>query len=99
MKRCMVSPPKDENEAVQAVEHALYMKAVGFVQREEKTVTEDDGKGGRREKREVSMKQVPPDGNCIMTWLKDRQPDRWREAQDGGGRICVVSDVPRPEEE
>lgn len=99
MKRLNVKQPEDEQEAIRAVEQALYLRAVGFVQKEEKTVTEDDGKGGYREKREVVMKQVLPDSGCIMTWLKDRQRDRWEAAQgDCVTQIQVISEAPRPEE-
>lgn len=99
MKRLNLKQPEDEQEAIRAVEQALFMRAVGFVQKEEKTVTEDDGKGGYREKREVVMKQVPPDSGCSMTWLKDKQRDRWEAAQgECATQIQVVSEAPRPEE-
>lgn len=102
LKQCRVSEPKDEKKALKAVERALYMKAVGFVQREERTIVEEDGKGGCKTKKEISEKQVPPDGGCIMTWLKDRQPERWARAEGNEGgpaSVTVVSEAPRPEGE
>ena len=100
MKRLNVRQPEDEQEAIRTVEQALYMRAVGFVQKEEKTVTEDDGKGGYREKREVVMKQVPPDSGCIMTWLKDKQRERWGAAQgEARTQIQVISEAMRPDGE
>ncbi len=83
------------------VEDAFYLKAVGGItQREEKCVTEDDGKGGVKEKKEVIVKQLPPDLDAIKAWLRERAPGRWRgEAEKGtGGVIRVVSQVPRPDE-
>lgn len=98
MKRLNARQPADEQEALRAVEQALYLRAVGFVQKEEKTVIEDDGKGGVREKREVILKQVPPDSGCIMTWLRDRQRDRWDAAQEQNvACIQVVTEAPRPD--
>ena len=101
MKRLTLKEPKDDRQAMKNVERALYLKAVGFVQREEKTILEEDGKGGTKVKKEVCEKQVPPDGSCIMTWLRDRQPERWARAagEQAVPSITVVSQVPRPEEE
>ncbi|NLG25165.1 MAG: hypothetical protein GX558_07390 [Clostridiales bacterium] len=82
------------------VERALYRRAVGFQQREEKTAFEEDGKGGVKEKKEVTVKEVPPDLPSIQAWLKARAPDRW--GGDGGDKdptIRVVSGVPRPNPE
>ena len=85
------------------IERAFYQKAVGgWLQREEKTITEDDGKGAAKEKHEVILKQMPPDLDAIRAWLRERAPERWRgepEKQQGGGIIRVVSAVPRPDEE
>lgn len=83
------------------VEQALYRRAVGFQQREEKTAFEEDGKGGVKEKKEVTIKDVPPDLPAIQAWLKARAPDRWGggDADKSGPTIRVVSDVPRPEPE
>jgi hypothetical protein len=89
---------KDEDVESLSVEQALYRKAVGFQQREEKTAFEEDGKGGVKEKKEVTIKDVPPDLPAIQAWLKARAPDRW--GGDGGADpvIRVVSEVPRPPE-
>ncbi|MEG0934012.1 MAG: hypothetical protein RSJ41_00300 [Clostridia bacterium] len=87
-----------------AIEEAFYQKAVGgLVQREEKTVTEDDGKGCVKEKREVIVRQPPPDLDAIKAWLKERAPERWRGDGDKGAAagnvIRVVTCAPRPEDE
>lgn len=84
------------------IERAFYQKAVGgWLQREEKTVTEEDGKGTAKEKKEVVLKQMPPDLDAIKAWLKERDPKRWRgEAEKPGGNVIrVVSSVPRPDAE
>lgn len=83
------------------IEQAFFQKAVGgWEQREEKTVTEDDGKGGQKEKREVLIKRAAPDLDAIRAWLRERAPERWAGEGDKaqGGMIRVVSQVPRPEE-
>lgn len=33
-----------------------------------------------------TIKHYPPDTTACIFWLKNRQPDRWREKQDGQGR-------------
>lgn len=87
------------------VEEAFYQKAVGGItQREEKSTTEDDGKGGMKEKREIVIKQLPPDLDAIKAWLRERAPERWRgegekNSAGAGGVIRVISRVPRPGEE
>lgn len=84
------------------IEEAFYLKAVGGLQqREEKTITEDDGKGLSKEKREVTVKQLPPDLDAIKAWLRERSPERWHTESDKGqsGVIRVITSVPRPEEQ
>ena len=96
MQQIKVKQPQNPDEALREVEQALYMCAVGFVQKEEKEITEEDGKGVLRRKREVSIKQVPPDAKCILSWLKERQPDRWGDEEEKTASIRVISEVPRP---
>lgn len=82
------------------IEEAFYQKAIGGItQREEKCVSEDDGKGNVKEKKEVVVKQLPPDLDAIRAWLRERAPERWNGGDKGGASnmVRVITRVPRPE--
>lgn len=61
------------------VELSLYEKALGghFV-RETRVVKDKDGEIVERVE---TIKQVPPDTTSMIFWLKNRQPDQWRDRQ------------------
>ena len=100
LRQINVKQPQNPDEALREVERALYLCAVGYVQKEEKNIIEEDEKGVRRKKREVTVRQVPPDAKCIMSWLKGRQPERWQEEEEGRAAcIQVISEAPRPPKE
>ena len=63
------------------VEQALLRRAVGFQVREElsEEITDRDGNVLETLKHRVVFKEVPPDLRAIQFWLKNRQPERWRE--------------------
>ena len=63
------------------VEQALLRRAVGFRIREElsEEITDRDGNVLETLKHRVMYKEVPPDLRAIQFWLKNRQPERWRE--------------------
>lgn len=94
---------KEDKQLNSQIEHAFFLKAVGgWEMREEKTITEDDGKGGQREKHEVNVRQAPPDLEAIRCWLSERAPKRWRGENGaraiGARAIRVLTRVPRPGE-
>lgn len=64
--------------ADELVEASLFSRAVGYTHSEEKAfcsegvvITHD------------TQKHYPPDVQAAMFWLKNRQPDKWREKQPG----------------
>jgi hypothetical protein len=63
------------------VEDALYRRAMGYTYTEE-TVTIEKGQmvGSQHVRvREITRwKHVPPDVKCIIRWLCNRRPDRWK---------------------
>jgi len=74
-------------EADQKVEQSLYRRACGY-DFPEQTVTDSDGKTS------MVTKHMPPDATSMIFWLKNRQPDKWRDKQDvefkGGLTVQVM---------
>lgn len=59
------------------VERAFYNRAVGYTFDSEK-IFQFQGEIIRAPSRE----HVPPDAGAAMNWLKNRQPDKWRDKQE-----------------
>ena len=57
-----------------AVENALYKRAIGYSYTE--TTKEDD------KVTKTVEKEVVPDTTAQIFWLKNRQPERWRDKQE-----------------
>ena len=64
-----------------AVENALYKRAIGY------QYTETTKEAGKVVK--TVVKEVAPDTTAQIFWLKNRQPERWRDKQEvqHSGRI------------
>ena len=56
------------------VEASLFSRAAGFAHPEEKIFIVDN-----KVKRVQTMKHYPPDTTAAIFWLKNRQPEKWRE--------------------
>lgn len=56
------------------VEASLFSRAVGYSHPEEKIVFKDG-----KFKRAKTTKHYPPDTHAATFWLKNRQPQKWRE--------------------
>lgn len=82
------------------VENALYKRAVGY-QYQEKTVEESEN--GTKVK--FVTKEMPPDVTAQIFWLKNRQPDLWRDKpaekpdNAGGGGLVMLPAVDGGEED
>lgn len=59
------------------VERAFYNRAVGYTFESEK-IFNNQGEIIRAPTRE----HVPPDAGAALNWLKNRQPDKWRDKQE-----------------
>jgi transposase-like protein len=59
------------------VEDALLRRVLGYEYEETKIIATKDGKAVRVEK---IRKFVPPDVTAQIFWLKNRQPEKWRDA-------------------
>lgn len=60
------------------VETSLYRKAMGYTYEEEKVTTNN---GAFTDKIKV-VKHVPPDVEACKWWLKNRQPEKWRDKRE-----------------
>ena len=71
-----ISEPLKSNKEIAdiAVENALYKRAIGYQYTE---TTKEDGKVVK-----TVVKEVVPDTTAQIFWLKNRQPDKWRDKQE-----------------
>jgi hypothetical protein len=74
--------------ADELVEASLYAKAVGYAHPETKVsvyegvpITVD------------VQKHYPPDTQAAMFWLRNRQPDKWREKNESDTQVNVTNNV------
>lgn len=64
------------------VEASLYKRALGYTVTEKKTIAGTDKDGAQKAVRvEIVEKEVQPDTTACIFWLKNRQPQLWREQQ------------------
>lgn len=68
---------KGKTEADARVASALFSRATGFVKKGCEKLFNYQGNVVRAEFKEY----YPPDPTSIMFWLKNRQPDKWRDKQ------------------
>lgn len=91
-----------KEKADERVARALYNRAVGYTFESEKIQVMRDGSIVRA----PMLEHVAPDPAAAMNWLKNRQPDKWRDKQevshtgeDGGPLKIVITryaDDPTP---
>jgi len=78
-----------KREADEAVIKSLYQRATGYSHPDVDIKSYE----GRIIKTDI-VKHYPPDTTACIFWLKNRQPDEWRERQElvgeGGGPLMVV---------
>lgn len=74
-----------------AVEAALYRRAVGYTYDEVKVNSYVDNSQNQRQFRTVTTKEIPPDVTAAIFWLKNRRPEKWRDRHEFGfeGNIPV----------
>jgi len=66
-----------KKEADKSVEKSLFERATGYEHPEEK-IFNNNGQIVRAE----TTKHYPPDPTSMIFWLKNRQPDKWRDKQE-----------------
>lgn len=65
------------------VEDALYRRALGGKTTETRKIGRTDASGKvKPEKVEIIEKEVLPDTAAAIFWLKNRQPDKWRDKRE-----------------
>jgi hypothetical protein len=77
---------KDEVDA--QVEQSLFRRAMGYTHDSEK-LFQSFGKVVRAQTQE----HYPPDTTAMIFWLKNRQPEKWRDKPDGGADDTPVAPV------
>ena len=58
------------------IEQSLYKRAMGYQYQE---ITQEPDKDGQLRVSKRVIKEVSPDVGAIAFWLKNRQPDKWKE--------------------
>lgn len=91
----LASIKKGKQIADAEVAEKLFQRAIGYSHDEEKIFCQD-GKIIRAD----TIKHYPPEVIALLFWLKNRQPNNWREKteHDHGGKVEIVriiDDVPR----
>lgn len=73
---------RGQSKGIQIVTNSLIKKAKGFNYKEihEEARLDTDGKVTKHKK--VIKKKVPPDTNAQIFYLKNRDPQNWRDRQD-----------------
>jgi len=66
-----------KQDADARVANALYHRALGYSHKEEK-VFSSNGEIITHD----TIKHYPPDTGAAMAWLKNRQPEKWRDKQE-----------------
>jgi transposase-like protein len=77
----------NKNQADSKVVKSLYQRANGYEYQEKRVIQNPDG----TTRKEVTVKQVPPDVTAQIFWLKNRQPAQWRDKQhiEHAGSVAV----------
>ena len=80
-------------EADKSIERSLRERAEGFLCPETKAQWVQDAIGGGRWEYAEMIKHYPPDPTSMIFWLKNRQPDKWRDKQELDVNASVVATV------
>lgn len=64
------------------VENALLKRALGYTAEETKTYMKDDGEGKKTKHVEKTNKHIASDATSMIFWLKNRQPQSWRDRKE-----------------
>ena len=83
---------KGKSEADAGVSRALYRNATGYEYTEDLVVKSKDEKGLPVERVVTVTKRTKPETLAQIFWLKNRQPDRWRDVKHD----VVVGDPEKP---
>lgn len=86
-----------KSKADAEVEQALYKSACGFVVKNKKAIVVSDGKDvGSHIEYVDEYIQYPPNATSMIFWLKNRQPDKWRDVKEskvsGELDVTVISE-------
>ena len=73
---------------------SLYQRALGYTITEKKVTRNPDG----TTRKEITEKEIAPDITAIMFWLKNRQPQDWRDKHDVSHTGDIVLHFDREDE-
>lgn len=77
-----------KTEADDRVVNALYRRAVGYSQKVDKVLLKQDGGVVRTQVTEF----IPPDVTACIFWLKNRQPELWRDKREVAVQTTQIAD-------
>lgn len=72
-----------------AVQLALQQRAVGYTYKEVKTVEGKDVNGRKFKTKYTTEKHMPADSTAAIFWLKNRDPENWRDVNKNENTFIV----------
>lgn len=75
------------------VAESLYHRALGYSHPEEKIFN-----NGGEILRAETIRRYPPDTQAASLWLRNRQPDKWRDTKDISGKLTLSTVLEELEE-
>ena len=76
-------------KADELVENALYQSAMGYEHDSEEIKVMTDETGKQVIKRVKTKKKYPPNPKSLQFWLKNRQPEKWRDEKHVTGTVTL----------
>ena len=79
-----VALKKGRGFADSQVEMSLYQRAIGYKVKKKRTVIQASGDDGVQKpaRIEIYEEDVPPDVTACIFWLKNRDPEHWKDKHD-----------------
>lgn len=84
------SVKRGRSDADADVAVSFHKRAKGYQYVEE---SEEYDKHGKVVKIKKTTKEVPPDAGAALNWLKNRQPDKWRDKKEVEAKVSQELDI------
>lgn len=76
------------------VAEALFHRACGYEHYEDHISVVSDGQGlGSHVEKTPTVKHYPPDATSMIFWLKNRQPDKWKDKKEVDAKVETTQGI------